>query len=202
MRPSPKRLVAAHLTGLLLAASALNWLGPGLPSSHPRKAPSLPDFVASGTRLAPVPIQGVGAREPATWSPRQGEGTLLLVFSEACPDCDRIAPQWRELISSLRPPDSGPMPVDIVLLTTDGSDARGFLARHGLQGTRVIADLATDDDPFARERMSVFASVPQTVLIGPDAIVVRTRVGPLEGDEVLTWITALMDVIETVAAGW
>lgn len=198
MRPDPKRLVAVHLTGLLLAASALTWLGPGVPSWGGSAAPR-PDFVATGTHLAPIPL--AGADTAATWSPREGEGTLLLVFSEGCSGCEDIATQWRELISFLRPPDSGALPVDVVLLTVaDRRGASAFLARHGLQGSLVVADLPSDE--HAREPLAVLARVPQTVLIGPDGTVMRGRVGVLEGDELSSWITGLADLVETVAAGW
>ncbi len=129
------------------------------------------------------------AARPLAWRPA-GRPALLLAFSTSCGRCDDAAESWRALLEPFVAPDGTPderTPFELMLLTRDDdAPARGFLARHGLAGGRLLHAAALT--PAWEERL---ARVPLALLLDPDARLLRSATGTLDARERARWQDAL-----------
>lgn len=194
------KLIAFHLILVFVAASGLSWLehsGRAHAARPGVRTTDRPTFVVQGSRIQAVPVESerkLGAF--ATWSPATDRPTLLLVFAEGCPNCDRVVSSWRELLGLVRPSDTEPLPIDVGLLAIcPAADARRYVEEHGLEGELLVADLTAAADDRGFELLVPFDSVPQTVLLEPGGRVVRSRVGGFEVDSAREWIEAIAQTV-------
>lgn len=119
-------------------------------------------------------------------------GTLLLVFSKACPACDKMWPAWQ---SAIRRIDSAKLRVIYIDLSAKSDSS--YLLKHGVDPNAVLSkpDRAT---AFVNYRL---LETPETILTSPGGRVKQVWAGLLDAGRLAGFMGALPSRERSIGGG-
>lgn len=189
-------LAVALLAGGLGLLASLRLAGPGGPLMHTElgqraltaamsaSAPVPPAGVAIASRGATVPafplrgLDGQPRAVPTAWA---GRPLLVNVWASWCAPCVHEMPELQRFAAS-----QGANGVQVVGIAMDDADAvQAFLQRVPV-GYPILVDTPGPADAGVRLG-NPKGVLPYSVLISPDGVLLKQRIGPFAAGEVADW---------------
>jgi thiol-disulfide isomerase/thioredoxin len=125
--------------------------------------------------------------------PYGGDLAFVFVLSPFCSPCEQVAPHFRRLIEEVCPPESRPLPVDVLLISVAPLDlAQEFVEQIGLSGRVFAVNTSYPNSDEELQTALAFSTTPQAFLIAGDGSILRQAAG-LSADEAEEWVACLWD---------